>query len=83
MDEEFQRPPQRVLGAMPGTLGELSERTKYPAGKVLELIVKLRRDGVRVNAIEDGARSVGRTIDREDPHISTTIFAVDSSSEKG
>lgn len=81
MAAEFQRPIDKVHDALPGTLADLVAATGYPAGSILELIVRLRSEGVRVNATEDGiSRAVPRYIDRDEPSTSTTIFAVDSSS---
>lgn len=78
-----QSPPARVVAAMPGTVGELSKATGYPAGEVLKQIGNARREGKRVNAVEDGiSRGVGRHLDRENPHESTTIFMLDNSTQR-
>ncbi len=92
MTTEFKRPIDSVHGALltgsngtpGGTVGEVAERTGFPPGTVLELIGRLRSEGVRVNAVEDGvSRNVARHLDPEALHVSTTRFeiAVDSSRE--
>jgi hypothetical protein len=80
---DFARPVDQVAAALPGTVGEVAERTGFDAGMVLRLITRLRSERVNVVAVEDGvSRSVGRTIDREAPHTATTVYRVDSSSGK-
>lgn len=80
---DFKRPIDAVADALPGTVGEVSAATGYPPETVLSLIVRLRAEGTRVNAAEDGSRAVGRALDRENPTTAGTIFAVDSSSGNG
>src|SRR5258706_10296380 len=66
-------PPAKVRAAMPGTLAELSARTEYPVETVLKMIGALRREGVRVNATEDGiSRNVSRHVDPE--WSATTVY---------
>lgn len=78
---DFERPQDRVRAALPGTLGELALATGYPVGQVLANITRLRKEGVRVNAIEDGvSRSVGRFVDPE--VVASTVYSVDTGSEK-
>jgi len=74
---DFVRPVDAVERAMPGTLAELAERTGYPVEQVLGLLTRLRVEGKRVNAQEDGvSRSVGRYV--EAGHTATTVYSVDS-----
>lgn len=74
---DFVRPVDAVERAMPGTLSELAAHTGYPIEQVLGLIIRLRVEGVRVNAAEDGvSRSVGRYV--EAGHTATTVYSVDS-----
>jgi len=35
---------------MPGTLGEITQRTGYPKAQVLRLIILARKDGLRIYA---------------------------------
>lgn len=73
---DFVRPVDKVEGVLRAggaTLAEAVERTGYPDGKVMELIGRLRSEGVRVNAIA-GAR----TDDGWEP----TRYTVDSGSGK-
>lgn len=68
-------PPARVVAAMPGTIHELAEATGYGIEATYKAILNARREGVRVNAVEDGiSRSVSRTVDPE--WRSTTVFSV-------
>lgn len=77
---DFVRPVDAVREAMPGTLGDLVERTGYPADKVLSMIGRMRTEGVRVNAQEDGiTRNVNRYVDSDNPVTSTTVYTVDNS----
>lgn len=77
---DFVRPVDAVRDSLPGTLAEIIERTGYPADQVLSLLNRLRREGVRVNAIEDGSRSVGRYV--EEGYVAQTVYTVDTGSEK-
>lgn len=62
---------------MPGTIRELAEATGYGVEATYKAIQNARREGVRVNAVEDGvSRSVSRTVDAE--WTSTTVFAIDN-----
>lgn len=73
MADDFQRPVDRVAGALPGTIAELVVATGYGAGTILQQIERMRSEGTRVNAVM-GERALGE-------HNPTT-FVVDSSRVK-
>lgn len=82
-------PPEKVLAAMPGTLADISRRTEYPIPVVHKLLVQLRSDGVRVNAVSDVTQSGITKLTPILPDVLTTVYEVatdvapvDSSSEK-
>lgn len=66
-EAEFQRPIDKVRDALPGTIGELVAATGYPAGNVIALIIRLRSEGVRVNA----------AMNLSDPGYASTVYTVE------
>lgn len=77
-------PPARVAAAMPGTIHELMARTGYPQEAVRRAILNLRREGKRVNAVEDGiSRNVNSKRPPEESVPSTTIFTLDNTGRAG
>jgi len=67
-------PAEKVLGAIPGTLHELAERTGYPLDEVLRQLQSLRVRGREIISVEDGVtRYPGRH--RLDPEWrATTVY---------